>query len=115
MESHREAHSKQLGRLRDEINEKQKIIDDLTESVFHCDSSPALHLTLVSPVLTLCTSENTHSRMVNRVKEDEFFFLSVFPFWKTVGCVCHAKFIMCLQQSKHTGVVYPPVAAVWWL
>uniref|UniRef100_A0A4W6EF17 Kinesin-like protein n=1 Tax=Lates calcarifer TaxID=8187 RepID=A0A4W6EF17_LATCA len=31
MESHREAHSKQLGRLRDEINEKQKIIDDLTE------------------------------------------------------------------------------------
>uniref|UniRef100_A0AAQ5YEH9 Kinesin-like protein n=1 Tax=Amphiprion ocellaris TaxID=80972 RepID=A0AAQ5YEH9_AMPOC len=33
MESHREAHSKQLGRLRDEINEKQKIIDDLTESV----------------------------------------------------------------------------------
>uniref|UniRef100_A0A4W6EBW8 Kinesin-like protein n=1 Tax=Lates calcarifer TaxID=8187 RepID=A0A4W6EBW8_LATCA len=31
MESHREAHSKQLGRLRDEINEKQKIIDDLTD------------------------------------------------------------------------------------
>lgn len=36
MESHREAHSKQLGCLRDEINEKQKIIDDLTESVLHC-------------------------------------------------------------------------------
>uniref|UniRef100_A0A8D0D8G9 Kinesin-like protein n=1 Tax=Sander lucioperca TaxID=283035 RepID=A0A8D0D8G9_SANLU len=33
MESHRESHSKQLGRLRDEMNEKQKIIDDLTESV----------------------------------------------------------------------------------
>ncbi|XP_071400632.1 kinesin heavy chain isoform X1 [Centroberyx affinis] len=31
MESHRESHSKQLGRLRDEINEKQKIIDDLTD------------------------------------------------------------------------------------
>lgn len=42
MESHREAHSKQLGRLRDEINEKQKIIDDLTESVLHSDSSPSL-------------------------------------------------------------------------
>lgn len=33
MESHRETHHKQLGRLRDDINEKQKIIDDLTESV----------------------------------------------------------------------------------
>lgn len=33
MESHQEAHSKQLGHLRDEINEKQKIIDELTESV----------------------------------------------------------------------------------
>uniref|UniRef100_A0A4W5RXH5 Kinesin-like protein n=1 Tax=Hucho hucho TaxID=62062 RepID=A0A4W5RXH5_9TELE len=32
MESHRETHHKQLGRLRDDINEKQKIIDDLTES-----------------------------------------------------------------------------------
>uniref|UniRef100_A0A3B3RE53 Kinesin family member 5A n=1 Tax=Paramormyrops kingsleyae TaxID=1676925 RepID=A0A3B3RE53_9TELE len=31
MESHRESHHKQLGRLRDEINEKQKIIDDLTD------------------------------------------------------------------------------------
>ncbi|KAI1899972.1 hypothetical protein AGOR_G00067430 [Albula goreensis] len=31
MESHRETHHKQLGRLRDEINEKQKIIDDLTD------------------------------------------------------------------------------------
>ncbi|XP_006629441.1 kinesin heavy chain isoform X1 [Lepisosteus oculatus] len=31
METHRESHHKQLGRLRDEINEKQKIIDDLTD------------------------------------------------------------------------------------
>lgn len=31
MESHREAHHKQLARLRDEINEKQKIIDELKE------------------------------------------------------------------------------------
>uniref|UniRef100_A0A8C2Z3W4 Kinesin-like protein n=1 Tax=Cyclopterus lumpus TaxID=8103 RepID=A0A8C2Z3W4_CYCLU len=35
MESHRESHSKQLGLLRDEINEKQEIIDDLTESVLY--------------------------------------------------------------------------------
>ncbi|RVE73405.1 hypothetical protein OJAV_G00045980 [Oryzias javanicus] len=31
MESHRDAHSEQLSRLRDEINEKQKIINDLTD------------------------------------------------------------------------------------
>uniref|UniRef100_A0A671Y686 Kinesin-like protein n=1 Tax=Sparus aurata TaxID=8175 RepID=A0A671Y686_SPAAU len=38
--SHREAHSKQLGRLRDEINEKQKIIDDLTD----CNQKQQLEL-----------------------------------------------------------------------
>ena len=31
MESHREAHHRQLARLRDEINEKQKTIDELRE------------------------------------------------------------------------------------
>uniref|UniRef100_UPI0037E73BF8 kinesin heavy chain n=1 Tax=Semicossyphus pulcher TaxID=241346 RepID=UPI0037E73BF8 len=40
MESHRESHSKQLGRLRDEINEKQKIIDDLTD----CNQKQQLEL-----------------------------------------------------------------------
>lgn len=92
MESHREAHSKQLGRLRDEINEKQKIIDDLTESVFHCDSSPVLHLidgTLVSPIRTLCTSKKPHSCMVNRVKEVNSF-PSLFSFledcWLCLSC-----------------------------
>uniref|UniRef100_A0A6Q2YYS1 Kinesin-like protein n=1 Tax=Esox lucius TaxID=8010 RepID=A0A6Q2YYS1_ESOLU len=40
MESHRETHHKHLGRLRDEINEKQKIIDDLT------DRNHRLHLEL---------------------------------------------------------------------
>ncbi|XP_056257593.1 kinesin heavy chain [Seriola aureovittata] len=40
MESHREAHSKQLGRLRDEINEKQKIIDNLTD----CNQKQQLEL-----------------------------------------------------------------------
>lgn len=42
MELHREAHCKQLGRLRDEINEKQRIIDDLTEYVPCCNTSPYL-------------------------------------------------------------------------
>uniref|UniRef100_A0A4W5PJ31 Uncharacterized protein n=1 Tax=Hucho hucho TaxID=62062 RepID=A0A4W5PJ31_9TELE len=40
MEAHRETHHKQLGRLRDDINEKQKIIDDLT------DRNYRLHLEL---------------------------------------------------------------------
>lgn len=31
MESHREAHHRQLARLRDEINEKQKTVDELKE------------------------------------------------------------------------------------
>uniref|UniRef100_A0A670K5S8 Kinesin-like protein n=1 Tax=Podarcis muralis TaxID=64176 RepID=A0A670K5S8_PODMU len=33
LESHREAHHKQLARLRDEINQKQKIIDDLNQKL----------------------------------------------------------------------------------
>ncbi|XP_068171841.1 kinesin heavy chain [Antennarius striatus] len=40
MESHRAAHGKQLGQLRDEINEKQKIIDDLTD----CNQKQQLEL-----------------------------------------------------------------------
>uniref|UniRef100_A0A8C2XJW3 Kinesin-like protein n=1 Tax=Cyclopterus lumpus TaxID=8103 RepID=A0A8C2XJW3_CYCLU len=40
MESHRESHSKQLGLLRDEINEKQEIIDDLTD----CNQKQQLEL-----------------------------------------------------------------------
>uniref|UniRef100_A0A3Q3W9U8 Kinesin-like protein n=1 Tax=Mola mola TaxID=94237 RepID=A0A3Q3W9U8_MOLML len=40
MESHQEAHSKQLGHLRDEINEKQKIIGELTD----CNQKQQLEL-----------------------------------------------------------------------
>ncbi|XP_054882924.1 kinesin heavy chain [Poeciliopsis prolifica] len=40
MKSHREAQSKQLGRLRDEINEKQKTIDELTD----CNQKQQLEL-----------------------------------------------------------------------
>uniref|UniRef100_G3NTP1 Kinesin-like protein n=1 Tax=Gasterosteus aculeatus aculeatus TaxID=481459 RepID=G3NTP1_GASAC len=40
MESHRESHSKQLGRLRDEINEKREIIADLTD----CNQKQQLEL-----------------------------------------------------------------------
>ncbi|XP_061582693.1 kinesin heavy chain isoform X1 [Cololabis saira] len=40
MESHRETHSKQLSRLRDEINQQQKIIDDLTD----CNQKQQLEL-----------------------------------------------------------------------
>lgn len=57
MEAHREAHSEQLGRLRDEINDKQKIIDDLTESVLRPNCSP-VH-TVVDPFLDVCTGDKT--------------------------------------------------------
>ncbi|NXK51298.1 KIF5C protein, partial [Chauna torquata] len=41
MESHREAHQKQLSRLRDEIEEKQKIIDEIREYVHSLSPSLA--------------------------------------------------------------------------
>ncbi|XP_056885422.1 kinesin heavy chain isoform X2 [Takifugu flavidus] len=61
MESHREAHSKQLGRLRDEINEKRKIIDDLTD----CNQEQRLELEqLRSDYEHLRTQERHKSRQL---------------------------------------------------
>uniref|UniRef100_A0A8C7HNV9 Kinesin-like protein n=1 Tax=Oncorhynchus kisutch TaxID=8019 RepID=A0A8C7HNV9_ONCKI len=45
--AHRETHHKQLGRLRDDINEKQKIIDDLTDQYL---SLPLAHLPFTESV-----------------------------------------------------------------
>ncbi|XP_028261718.1 kinesin heavy chain isoform X2 [Parambassis ranga] len=64
MESHREAHSKQLGRLRDEINEKQKIIDDLTD----CNQKQQLELEqLHSDFERLRTQEHHKSRQLEEL------------------------------------------------
>uniref|UniRef100_A0A3Q1GRG6 Kinesin-like protein n=1 Tax=Acanthochromis polyacanthus TaxID=80966 RepID=A0A3Q1GRG6_9TELE len=64
MESHREAHSKQLGRLRDEINEKQKIIDDLTD----CNQKQQLELEqLHSDFERLRSQEHHKSRQLEEL------------------------------------------------
>uniref|UniRef100_A0A8C7IGP7 Kinesin-like protein n=1 Tax=Oncorhynchus kisutch TaxID=8019 RepID=A0A8C7IGP7_ONCKI len=60
MESHRETHHKQLGRLRDDINEKQKIIDDLTESARELQT---LHNLRKLFVQDLTTRVKRHSEM----------------------------------------------------
>uniref|UniRef100_A0AAX7SYR2 Kinesin-like protein n=1 Tax=Astatotilapia calliptera TaxID=8154 RepID=A0AAX7SYR2_ASTCA len=60
-ESHREVHSKQLGRLRDEINEKQKIIDDLTEEV-QFDSSMRLCLSIYLSVYRFLHERHEQSK-----------------------------------------------------
>uniref|UniRef100_H3CNN1 Kinesin-like protein n=1 Tax=Tetraodon nigroviridis TaxID=99883 RepID=H3CNN1_TETNG len=61
MESHREAHSKQLGHLRDEINEKQRIIDDFTD----CNQKQRLELEqLRSDYEHLRTQERHKSRQL---------------------------------------------------
>uniref|UniRef100_A0A8C7HNX9 Kinesin-like protein n=1 Tax=Oncorhynchus kisutch TaxID=8019 RepID=A0A8C7HNX9_ONCKI len=64
MEAHRETHHKQLGRLRDDINEKQKIIDDLTESVplSHSLISLSLSQYLSLPLAHLPFTEFLHER-----------------------------------------------------
>uniref|UniRef100_A0A8C8H7K0 Kinesin-like protein n=1 Tax=Oncorhynchus tshawytscha TaxID=74940 RepID=A0A8C8H7K0_ONCTS len=62
MESHRETHHKQLGRLRDDINEKQKIIDDLTESVLARELQ-TLHNLRKLFVQDLTTRVKRHSEM----------------------------------------------------
>ncbi|KAM9814234.1 kinesin heavy chain [Neosynchiropus ocellatus] len=64
MESHREAHSKQLSRLRDKINEQQKIIDDLTD----CNQRQELELEqLHSDFECLRTQEHDKSRQLEEL------------------------------------------------
>ncbi|XP_069003021.1 kinesin heavy chain [Embiotoca jacksoni] len=64
MESHREAHRKQLGCLRDEINGKQKIIDDLTD----CNQKQQLELEqLHSDFERLRSQEHHKSRQLEEL------------------------------------------------
>ncbi|KAM8913614.1 kinesin heavy chain [Spinachia spinachia] len=67
MESHRESHSKQLGRLRDEINEKQEIIADLTD----CNQKQQLELEQLH-----CDFECLHSQEHHKSRQlEELTFL----------------------------------------
>uniref|UniRef100_A0A8C6P239 Kinesin-like protein n=1 Tax=Nothobranchius furzeri TaxID=105023 RepID=A0A8C6P239_NOTFU len=64
MQSHREMHSKQLNHLRDEINEKQKIIDDLTD----CNQKQRLELEqLHGDFERLRTQEHHKSRQLEEL------------------------------------------------
>ncbi|XP_072237933.1 kinesin heavy chain isoform X2 [Leuresthes tenuis] len=64
MELHREAHSKQVGHLRDEINEKQKIIDDLSD----CNQKQQLELEqLHSDFERLRSQEHHKSRQLEEL------------------------------------------------
>ncbi|XP_067361656.1 kinesin heavy chain isoform X1 [Channa argus] len=67
MESHREAHSKQLGRLRDEISEKQRIIDDLTD----CNQKQELELEQLHDDYECLRSQEHHKSR----KLEELMFL----------------------------------------
>ncbi|XP_012724805.2 kinesin heavy chain isoform X1 [Fundulus heteroclitus] len=64
MQSHREAQSKQLGRLRDEIDEKQKTIDELTD----CNQKQQLELEqLYSDFEHLRSREHHKSRQLEEL------------------------------------------------
>ncbi|XP_075881385.1 kinesin heavy chain [Nelusetta ayraudi] len=64
MESHREAHGKQLSRLRDEINEKQRTISDLSD----CNQRQRLELKqLRSDYECLRTQEHHKSRQLEEL------------------------------------------------
>lgn len=99
MESRRESHHKQLGRLRDEINQKQKIIDDLSECVtlLHVHS-----LTLSFPLLILSLS--LPSPLSHSLFFSFFPCLSVPPFSHSFAHSVIAK--LCSSTSV---ISFPPV------
>ncbi|TMS19299.1 Kinesin heavy chain isoform 5A [Larimichthys crocea] len=86
MESHRESHSKQLGRLRDEINEKQKIIDDLTD----CNQKQQLELEQLH-----CDFERLRSQERHKSRQlEELTLVSSIP------CTTSASFLFKTSQLE---------------